>query len=123
MSMPGAKASSRRCSAAATSPPVPRPSRPAPMRRGAEAVALMAAPDALPDMTPPPLGAEHALFLDFDGTLVAIAPTPSSIVVPPELPGLLNAASEKLGGALAIVSGRPVHPLAKFLDGYAGIIT
>ncbi len=85
-------------------------------------MALMAAPAPVPDMTPPPLGTEHALFLDFDGTLVAIAPTPSSIVVPPELPGLLNAASERLGGALAIVSGRPVHPLAKFLAGYDGII-
>ena len=92
------------------------------MRPGAEAVALIASPAELPDVTPPPLGAEHALFLDFDGTLVAIAPTPSSIVVPPELPGLLNAASDRLGGALAIVSGRPVHPLAKFLDGYGGII-
>jgi len=85
-------------------------------------MALIADPADLPDLTPPPLGAEHALLLDFDGTLVAIAPTPSSIVVPPELPGLLTAASERLGGALAIVSGRPVHPLASFLKGYDGII-
>jgi trehalose 6-phosphate phosphatase len=85
-------------------------------------VALIASPAELPDVTPPPLGAAHALFLDFDGTLVAIAPTPSSIVVPPDLPGLLNAASDRLGGALAIVSGRPVHALAGFLAGYAGII-
>src|SRR5271163_2465602 len=118
MSMPGATASSRRCSAAATSPPALRPARPMPKRSWAEAVALIASPAELPDVTPPPLGAAHALFLDFDGTLVAIAPTPSSIVVPPELPGLLNAASDRLGGALAIVSGRPVHPLASFLKGY-----
>jgi trehalose 6-phosphate phosphatase len=82
-------------------------------------MALVIAPA---DPAPPPLGAEHALFLDFDGTLVAIAPTPSSIVVPPELPGLLNAASARLGGALALVSGRPVHALAGFLPGYDGII-
>jgi trehalose 6-phosphate phosphatase len=85
-------------------------------------MALIADAADLPDVTPPPLGAEHALFLDFDGTLVAIAPTPASIVVPPELPGLLTAAAERLGGALAIVSGRPVRPLARFLEGYAGMI-
>jgi trehalose 6-phosphate phosphatase len=52
-----------------------------------------------------------ALFLDFDGTLVEIAPTPEAVEVPPSLPGLLLRLSQRLGGALAIVSGRPMAQL------------
>jgi trehalose 6-phosphate phosphatase len=47
-----------------------------------------------------------ALFLDIDGTLIDLAATPDGIVVPPDLPAILNAVSEKLGGALALVTGR-----------------
>jgi trehalose 6-phosphate phosphatase len=47
-----------------------------------------------------------ALFLDIDGTLIDLAATPDGIVVPPDLPGNLDAVSRKLGGALALVTGR-----------------
>jgi trehalose 6-phosphate phosphatase len=47
-----------------------------------------------------------ALFLDIDGTLIDIAPRPQDVVVPTDLPDLLQAASDRLGGALALVSGR-----------------
>lgn len=47
-----------------------------------------------------------ALFLDIDGTLLDLAETPDGIAVPPELPGQLDALSAKLGGALALVTGR-----------------
>ena len=47
-----------------------------------------------------------ALFLDIDGTLIDLAPTPDAIVVPPELPRHLQAVSDLLGGALALVTGR-----------------
>ena len=56
-----------------------------------------------------------ALLLDFDGTLVEIAPTPASVVVPPDLPPLLARIAARLGGAVAIVSGRPVADLERFL--------
>ncbi len=56
-----------------------------------------------------------ALFLDFDGTLVELAPTPSSIVVPSDLPGLLSDLAGVLDGSLAIVSGRPISELDVFL--------
>ncbi len=56
-----------------------------------------------------------ALFLDFDGTLVDIAPTPDAVVVPPDLPALLARLSRGLDGALAVVSGRPVAQLAALL--------
>lgn len=47
-----------------------------------------------------------ALFLDIDGTLLELAETPDAIVVPPELPRLLTDIAQKLGGALALVTGR-----------------
>jgi len=49
-----------------------------------------------------------ALFLDFDGTLVELAPTPDEIVVPPELVATLRDLGDRLDGRLAIVSGRPI---------------
>lgn len=56
-----------------------------------------------------------ALFLDFDGTLVDIAPTPDSISVPPGLAGALERLAGDLAGRLAIVSGRSVADLARHL--------
>jgi len=52
-----------------------------------------------------------ALFLDFDGTLVELADTPDSILVPGELRGLLGRLSASLGGRLALISGRPIADL------------
>ncbi|PZM12217.1 trehalose-phosphatase [Rhizobium tubonense] len=49
---------------------------------------------------------DWALFLDIDGTLLDLAETPESIVVPASLPFDLGALSQKLGGALALVTGR-----------------
>lgn len=53
-----------------------------------------------------------ALFLDFDGTLVDIVERPEDVVVDPALPEVLLRLQERLGGALAIISGRPIA----FLD-------
>jgi len=47
-----------------------------------------------------------ALFLDIDGTLVDLAETPDAIIVPEDLPANLDQISKKLGGALALVTGR-----------------
>lgn len=60
--------------------------------------------------------AADALFLDFDGTLVELAPQPDAIVVPPELITLLQQLQEASDGALAIVSGRPLDQLDAFLS-------
>lgn len=54
----------------------------------------------------------YALFLDFDGTLVDIVERPDAVIVDPALPDTLKTLQQKLGGALAIVSGRPIA----FLD-------
>jgi trehalose 6-phosphate phosphatase len=55
------------------------------------------------------------LFLDFDGTLVDLAPQPEEIVVPPDLITLLQRIQQESNGALAIVSGRPLDQLDFFL--------
>lgn len=52
-----------------------------------------------------------ALFLDVDGTLLDLEPTPDAVRVPAGLAGLLANLRRKLDGALAFVSGRPIATL------------
>ena len=59
-----------------------------------------------------------AIFLDIDGTLLDIAPTPLDVKVSDELRAVLASLRQAFGGAVAFVSGRPVaemdrlfHPL------------
>ena len=60
--------------------------------------------------SPPPGPVEDwALFLDIDGTLLDIAATPEAVHVPAGLDRTLTTLSERLGGALALVSGRSVR--------------
>ncbi|MEY4711485.1 MAG: putative trehalose 6-phosphate phosphatase [Pseudomonadota bacterium] len=56
-----------------------------------------------------------ALFLDFDGTLVDIASHPQAVVVPPGLPDTLRRLRDLLAGAVAVVSGRPIQQIDRFL--------
>ncbi|PUA18804.1 trehalose-phosphatase [Glaciimonas sp. PCH181] len=58
---------------------------------------------------------ECALFLDFDGTLVDLAPTPEEVVISPELIASLHAVRDLLDGRLAIVSGRPIAQIDAML--------
>lgn len=60
--------------------------------------------------------AAGALFFDFDGTLVDIAPQPEAVRTPAQLPRLLARLSGALGGALAIVSGRTVAEIDEHLQ-------
>lgn len=52
--------------------------------------------------------AEWALFLDIDGTLVDIAPAPDAIAIPAGLGGDLLGVMTRLGGAMALVTGRAI---------------
>ena len=52
-----------------------------------------------------------ALFLDVDGTLLELAPTPGEVVVPGRILHLLTRVQTVLGGALALVSGRSVRQI------------
>lgn len=56
-----------------------------------------------------------ALFLDFDGTLVELAPEPGAVEVPAGLLPTLAGLHRLLGGALAVVSGRPIDEIDRFL--------
>ncbi|WFL77788.1 trehalose-phosphatase [Altererythrobacter arenosus] len=56
-----------------------------------------------------------ALFLDFDGTLVDIAPTHNAIEVPADLSRDLEYLSSRLEGRLALVSGRSLEDLASHI--------
>jgi trehalose 6-phosphate phosphatase len=58
---------------------------------------------------------EIALFLDFDGTLVDLAPQPEAVIVPPDLPPLLQRLHERMSGAVATISGRPIAEIDGFL--------
>lgn len=64
---------------------------------------------------PPLLTPDSALFLDFDGTLVDLAATPDAVRPPPELRPLLADLRRLLGGALAIISGRRLESVDRFL--------
>ena len=67
-------------------------------------------------MTELPALPEHAaLLLDLDGTLLDLAPTPDEVVVPPDLPGTLRHLRDRLGNALAVVTGRPVAQIEALL--------
>jgi trehalose 6-phosphate phosphatase len=53
----------------------------------------------------------YALFLDVDGTLLAIADHPDGVHVSPDLLALLRRLNTRIGGALALVSGRAIANL------------
>ena len=56
-----------------------------------------------------------ALFLDMDGTLLDLAATPESVIVPGGLIDLLRRLANGLGGALAIVTGRRISEVDQIL--------
>lgn len=74
---------------------------------------------ALAEAAPcPPLDPDRdALFLDLDGTLAPIAPRPEDVRPDPELTDLLRRLGERLGGRLAVVSGRTVADVDRILEG------
>lgn len=67
----------------------------------------------LPDLQDP---AQFALFLDFDGTLVAIADHPDAVCLDPATRQALAKLDKQLAGALAIITGREIAAVDRFLD-------
>ena len=68
------------------------------------------------EMPPLPAARDCCLFLDVDGTLLDLAPTPDSVVVDEPLRALLRVLERRCDGALALVSGRPVATLDRLFD-------
>jgi trehalose 6-phosphate phosphatase len=73
-------------------------------------------PRTLPPV-PPELSRleEWALFLDLDGTLLEICPTPDSVRAPRSLPRLVDALVTAFGGAVAVLSGRTLEDVDRLL--------
>lgn len=56
-----------------------------------------------------------AVFLDFDGTLVDIVQRPDLVLIPAGLGETLMAVHDRLGGALAVITGRAIADLDQLL--------
>ncbi len=69
---------------------------------------------------PARLDESSALFLDIDGTLLEIAERPDRVQVPSALPALLRQAALQRGGAVALVSGRPLHEIDVLFQPWRG---
>jgi trehalose 6-phosphate phosphatase len=72
-----------------------------------------------PFLPPPPdlpLGVV-TLFLDFDGTLVPIAPRPDEVVVSDRVRALVACLADRLDGRLALVSGRSLAQIRALFEG------
>lgn len=81
---------------------------------------------------PPPIELlrDASLFLDFDGTLVDIAPTPDAVLVSQELTSLLARLRQRLDCRVAILTGRSaatidqlISPVALAVGGHHGLET
>ncbi|HEY5411121.1 MAG TPA: trehalose-phosphatase [Caulobacteraceae bacterium] len=72
---------------------------------------------ALPTPRPLPGFGQIALFLDLDGTLAAIEPRPEDVGPEPWRTSLLHQLQERLGGKLAVISGRSLGEVDRILEG------
>lgn len=67
---------------------------------------------------PPPLHVlAHALFLDLDGTLVEIQDRPGDVRASSELRELLRRVSDRMSGAVAVITGRSLGDLGEIIGG------
>lgn len=62
-------------------------------------------------IAPPVPSAAWAYFLDIDGTLIELAPTPDSVRINDDLRQLIIRLHERCGGAVALVTGRALKDL------------
>lgn len=72
-------------------------------------------------LPPPPVGAGRplALFLDLDGVLAPMAPTPDAVVADRRRTAVLTRLDQVLDGRMAIVSGRTLAEIDRIAEGAA----
>ncbi len=58
---------------------------------------------------------DWAIFIDIDGTLLEMAPRPDAVIVPAGLVSMLGVLADRLGGALALSTGRSVAEADRLL--------
>lgn len=68
------------------------------------------------DLTP-----RDALFLDLNGSLIDIAATPDSVSIPAGFVTLVDLLVQRLGGALAILTGRPIKDVDRLFSPLAPV--
>lgn len=78
---------------------------------GGRAATARAAPPAVPPGYPDRL----ALFLDLDGTVLDLAATPGAVSIPAETLQAIGVLAERLGGALAVITGRSLAEVDRIL--------
>src|SRR3546814_10052173 len=66
---------------------------------------------AIEAVSPPLLAGREALFLDFDGTLTEIVARPELVYIEPALIRLIERTQRLIGGALAVIRGRPLKQI------------
>lgn len=73
-----------------------------------------------PTQAPPlrPANEKWSLYLDIDGTLLALAERPQDVIVPPGLPNLIAAVANHFDGAVALVSGRDLDEIDRLFSPY-----
>lgn len=80
------------------------------MPMGAEGAPAVARPEALPRPR-----ADWAYFVDLDGTLLDIAPSPDEVTFDDQARALLAELRRFAGGAVALISGRSIEDLERIL--------
>ncbi|MDQ8028610.1 MAG: trehalose-phosphatase [Brevundimonas sp.] len=77
-----------------------------------------AAVETFPRLPAPPARLDRiALFLDLDGVLAELAETPEAVVPEPRRTAVLSALAPRLGGRVAIISGRTIAEIDRIADG------
>ena len=80
----------------------------------------MASDAATATLTAPPVRLDRpALFLDMDGVLAPFAPTPEAVVPVARRTAVLRLLDQRLGGRMAIVSGRSLSEIDRISDSSA----
>lgn len=79
--------------------------------------AAQTAADAMPRLPEPPARLDRpALFLDLDGVLAPLAPTPDAVIPDPRRTAVLRRLAERLQGRVAIVSGRTIAEIDRIAE-------